>query len=331
MPFKHNSSRRHRIGKMKFKVTNWREYEAGLRRRGSLTLWMTPEALSFWQAPKRTTRGGQPRYSDLAIETALTLMLVFGLPLRQTEGLVTSVLNLMGLALAVPDHTTLSRRAFKRRSPNMRHDDGGCASEKGPVHVLIDSTGLQLYGAGQWLEEKHGVKSRRGWRKLHLALDADSGDIIAHIMTDQDAGDASQVEPLLDQIDMPIGQFTADGAYDGNPTYDAVTTHSADAAVVIPPRANAVERPDNDPLHQRDRHIAAINAGGRVMWQAATGYGKRSLVETAIGRYKSIIGRRLRARSFPAQHTEVALGCAVLNRMLACARPKSVRCRKATA
>lgn len=139
------------------------------------------------------------------------------------------------------------------------------------------------------------------------------------------------MEPLLEQIDMPIGQFTADGAYDGEPIYGAVTNHSPDAAVVIPPRANAAEREHDDPPSQRARHIAAINADGRMKWQAATSYGKRSLVETAIGRYKSIIGGRLRARSFAAQQTEVALGCAVVNRMLACARPKSVRCRKATA
>jgi Transposase DDE domain len=168
MPFTHNASRRHRIGKMKFKVTNWPEYEAGLRRRGSLTLWMTPEALSSWRAPRRTTRGGQPRYSDLAIETVLTLGLVFGLRLRQTEGLLTSVLKLMELDLAVPDHTTLSRRASKRRSPKRREEDRSCVPENGPVHVLIDSTGLQIYGAGRWLEEKHGAKSRRNWRKLHL-------------------------------------------------------------------------------------------------------------------------------------------------------------------
>jgi hypothetical protein len=290
---------------------------------------MTPEVASSWQGPKRTTRGGPSRYSDLAIETALTLGLVFGLRLRQTEGLLTSVLKLMGLDLAVPDHTTLSRRASKRRSPDGRREHQ--APGKGPVHVLIDSTGLEIYGAGQWLEEKHGAKSRRNWRKLHLALDADSGGIIAHVMTDQDAGDASQVGPLLDQIETPIGQVTADGAYDGKPTYDAVTKHSADAAVVVPPRANAVERPDGDPSSQRDRHLAAINAEGRMKWQVATGYGKRSLVETPIGRYKTIIGRRLRARSFGAQQTEVAIGCGVLNRMLACARPKSVRCKKATA
>ena len=327
MPFKHNAARRHRIGKMKVRVTNWLEYEAGLRRRGSLTVWITPEALSLWQAPKRMTRGGQQRYSDLAIETTLMLGMVFGLRLRQTEGLLTSVLQLMGLDLAVPDHTTLSRRARTWRLSD--EQQGGRLSGEGPVHVLIDSTGLEIYGAGQWLEEKHGARSRRSWRKLHLALDADSGEIVAHVMTDQDTGDASQVDPLLDQIAVPIGQFTADGAYDGNPTYDAVTSHSVGAMVVIPPRANAVERSDTEPSCQRDRHIAAITTDGRMKWQAVTGYGKRSLVETAIGRYKAIIGRRLRARSFDAQQTEVAIGCAVLNRMLACARPKPARSKVA--
>nr|ALU64620.1 Aldehyde dehydrogenase B [Rhizobium leguminosarum bv. viciae] len=304
------------------------EYETGLRRRGSLTLWLTPEALSKWYAPRRKTRGGQHRYSDLAIETTLTLGMVFGLRLRQAEGLVESVLQLMGLALAVPDHTTLSRRAGAWRSAGKR--PGNQVPPAGPLHVLVDSTGLQVYGAGQWLEEKHGARSRRGWRKLHLALDADSGEIVAHTLTDQDAGDVSQVAPLLDQIGGPIGQFTADGAYDGKPTYDPVIDHSAAAAIVIPPRANAVEPSDDRPPGQRNRHIAAINSDGRMKWQVSTGYGKRSLVETAIGRYKSIIGRRLRARSLPGQQTEVAIGCAVLNRMLACARPKAVRRKAAT-
>ena len=165
---------------------------------------------------------------------------------------------------------------------------------------------------------------------LHLALDADSGEIIAQTLTGEDTGDASQVEPLLDHIDGPIGQFTADGAYDGKPTYDTVINHSAAAAIVIPPRANAVEPSDDRPPGQRDQHIAAISRDGRMKWQVSTGYGKRSLVETAIGRYKSIIGPRLRARLLPAQQTEAAIGCAVLNRMLACARPKSVRRKEAT-
>jgi len=328
MPHKHNAARRRHIGKMKFKVTNWAEYEAGLRRRGSLTLWITPEALAGWAAPRRKTRGGQPLYSDLAIETALMLGMVFGLRLRQSEGLLSSVLDMMGLDLPVPDHTTLSRRA-RTWKPSARSNDRQHVAD-GPIHVLVDSTGLKIYGAGQWLEEKHGVKSRRGWRKLHLAVDADSGEIIAHSLTDQETGDASQLEPLLDQIDDEIDQFTADGAYDGYPTYDAVLRHSAGARVVIPPRSNAVERPNAHACCQRDDHIASMQIDGRLKWQASTGYGKRVLVETAMGRYKGVIGPRLRARSFLAQQTEAAIGVAILNRMLACGRPKSVRCQAST-
>ena len=322
MPYKHNASRRHHIGKMKFKVTNWAEYEAGLRRRGSLTLWMTPEALAGWTAPRRKTRGGQPLYSDLAIETTLMLGMVFGLRLRQSEGLLSSVLALMGLDLPVPDHTTLSRRA-RTWMPTVERR----AAPDAPLHVLVDSTGLKIYGTGQWLEEKHGTKSRRGWRKLHLAVDADSGEIIAHSLTDQETGDTSQLKPLLDQIDDEIGKFTADGAYDGYPTYDAVFHHSAGARVIIPPRSNAVERPTAQACCQRDDHITSMQKDGRLKWQASTGYGKRALVETAMGRYKGIIGPRLRARSFLAQQTEAAIGVTILNRMLACGRPKSVRCQ----
>ena len=165
MPHKHNAARRHRIGKMKFKVTNWAEYDAGLRQRGSLTLWVTEEALADWAAPRRKTRGGQPLYSDLAIETTLMLGMVFGLRLRQSEGLLSSVLELMRLDLPVPDHTTLSRRA-SAWMPVVQHSHRRAAPDA-PLHVLVDSTGLKIYGAGQWLEEKHGAKSRRGWRKLH--------------------------------------------------------------------------------------------------------------------------------------------------------------------
>jgi hypothetical protein len=262
MPHKHNAFRRHHIGKMKFKVMNWAEYEAGLRRRGSLTLWITPEALTGWAAPRRKTRGGQPLYSDLAIETTLTLGMVFGLRLRQSEGLLGSVLDMMELGLPVPDHTTLSRRAITWKPSAGGNDQQHV--EDGAIHVLVDSTGLKIYGAGQWFEEKHGVKSRRSWRKLHLAVDADSGEIIAHILTDQETGDSSQLEPLLDQIDDEIDQFTADGAYDGTPAYDAVLRHSAGARVVIPPRSNAVERPNAQACCQRDDHIASMQADGRL-------------------------------------------------------------------
>ena len=208
---------------------------------------------------------------------------------------MSSVLDLMGLDLPVPDHTTLSRRAQTWESSARRNRP----LPDGPLHVLVDSTGLKVYGAGQWLEEKHGARSRRNWRKLHLAVDANRGEIIAHRLTDQNTDDPSQIEPLLSQIDGEIDRFTADGAYDGKRAYQTILRHSSTAIVVIPPRSTAVESGDTGPPGQRDKHIAAIARNGRLKWQAATGYGKRALIETAIGRYKGLIGSRLRARSFP--------------------------------
>ena len=155
MPFKANAARRHHIPKQRHRVTNWEECDAALRQRGSLTIWFTEEAIAAWRAEPRRTRGGQPHYSALAIRTALTLRAVFRLALRQTEGLIGSILQLLGLDLAVPDHSTLSRRAetlaIAQLSPNSR----------GPVHLLVDSTGLRLCGPGEWLVEKHGTRKRR--------------------------------------------------------------------------------------------------------------------------------------------------------------------------
>ena len=261
MPHKHNADRRHHFPKMAFKVRNWPEYEAGLRRRGSLTLWIEDAALEGWQT---TGPNGQARYRDAAIQTSLMLRTAFKLALRQTEGLITSVLALMDLTLSAPDHSTVSRRAVTLPAIPPT------SVPAGPLHVLIDSTGLQVYGAGQWLEAKHGAKSRRTWRKLHLAVDAASGMIVAQTLTDQDADDPSQVGPLLDQIDDPIDQVTADGAYDGDPTYQTIAAHGEDIAVVIPPRSTAVPSGDPAAPTQRDRHLAMIAEQGRLAWQATT-------------------------------------------------------------
>jgi hypothetical protein len=320
MPNKFNAERRHHIPKMKSTVTNWAVYEAGLRRRGSLTMWITEDALSAWHAAPRVTRGGQATYSDGAIETCLMLRTAFKLPLRQAEGLMLSVVKLLGTEMAVPDHTTVSRRAMSLPSiaevqvPN------------GPLHVLIDSTGLKVYGAGEWLVEKHGQKSRRGWRKLHLAVDAHSGQIVASVLTEQDVDDPSQVGPLIEQIPQEIEQVTADGAYDGEPTYETIARHDPDIAVVIPPRATALPSAEFETnASARDTHLIMIESLGRLGWQDVSGYGKRALVETAMGRYKFIVGARLRARDWRGQKTEAAIGVAVFNRMLAAGRPNSVR------
>jgi IS5 family transposase len=241
MPHKHNADRRHHIPKMSFKVQNWPAYEAGLRRRGSLTLWVEDDALEHWQ-----TRGpdGHARYTDAAIQTSLMLRTAFKLPLRQTEGLMALVLTLMDLTISAPDHTTVSRRAITL--PVIQP----AAMPQGPLHVLIDSTGLQVYGAGQWLEAKHGAKSRRKWRKLHLAVDVETGMIVAQTLTDQDVDDPSQVAPLLARIDGEVTKVIADGAYDGAPTYQTIAEHGGGIEVVIPPRSTAVSSGEVGPPTQ---------------------------------------------------------------------------------
>ena len=250
------------------------------------------------------------------------LSMPFHLPLRQTEGLMASIFELLGVDQSVPDHSTVSRRAMTLTSLSKE-----CCLPVGPVHLLIDSTGLKVYGADEWLQEKHGARARRTWRKLHLAVDADTGMVMASTLTENDAGDPSQVAPLLDQIDAEIGSVTADGAYDGAPTYDTVAARGKDIAVIVPPHATAVLSADAGHCpSQRDKHIILMKAKGRLGWQKETGYGRRSLAETTMGRYKAIIGPGLHARSLPGQRTEAAVGVAVLNRMLHAGRPNSVRC-----
>jgi len=197
--------------------------------------------------------------------------------------------------------------------------------------VLIDSTGFQVFGAGQWLEEKHGANSRRTWRKLHLAVDADTGMIVAQILTNQHTDDPSQVVPLLDQAGEENDQVMADGAYDGAPTYQTIAQHGDNIEVGIPFRKTSVPDTESSSSSQLDRHLFMINKEGRLEWQEATGYGQRALVETSMGRYKSITGPRLRSRGFDAQQTEAAIGVAVLKRMLAAGRPNSVCSQKVPA
>jgi Transposase DDE domain len=319
VPFKANQDRRHHIPKQRHWVTNWSEYDAALRRRGSLTVWFTEEAVAAWAAEPRTTRGGQPRYSSLAITTALTLRAVFRLALRQTEGLIGSILQLLGLDLPVPDHSTLSRRAETLQVVRPRRGPE-------PVHLLVDSTGLRLCGPGEWLEEKHGTKRRRAWRVLHLATDADTGRIVASALTDKDADDGSQVGPLLDQVDGSVVSFTGDGAYDRDDVYTEVAIRHPEAAVVVPPRANAVpsEAAETAPT-RRDEHLRCIAERGRMGWQRASGYNWRALVESDIARWKSVIGDGLRSRTGRRQATEVAIAANVLNRMLDLGRPNHIR------
>jgi len=343
LPFKLNQDRRHHIPKQKHQVMNplgallrsWREYDASLRQRGSLTVWFTDDAVEAWRAEPRTTPGGQPLsasltslrgiaarwYLPLAILTALTLRAVFRLALRQTEGLIGSVTGLLGLGLAVPDHTTLCRRAETLEVPRPQPRRDG-----EPLHLLVDSTGLKLCGAGEWLVERHGAKTRRSWRKLHIGLDADTGQIVAAALTAKEVDDGAEVGPLLDQVAGPMASFTADGAYDQESVSNAVAERHPEAAVIVPPRSTAVpsETAATAPT-QRDRHLQSIAEHGRAAWQKTSGYTKRARAKAAIGRFKQVIGDGLRSRTDERRATKVDVAVHVLNRMLELGRPISVR------
>jgi len=326
LPFKLNQNRRHHISRARRRVTNWPAYDASLRQRGSLTVWFTDEAIAAWAAEPRTTRGGQSRYSSLAILTALTLRAVFRLAYRQAEGLIGSIVGLLGLGLRVPDHTTLSRRAATLDVPRPRNAGAGAGGE--PMHLLVDSTGLKLCGKGEWLLEKHRTATRRSWRTLHLGVDAGTGRIVASTLTSKDTDDASQVDPLLDQVAGPVASFIGDGAYDQDRVYAGVAERHPEAAVVVPPRATAVpsDTAASAPT-QRDGHVRHIARHGRMSWQSASGYNKnkRARVEATMSRWKQVIGDELRAHTDESRATEVAVAVHVLNCMLDLGRPSHVR------
>ena len=224
------SSRVNRQYKTKYRIRNWREYERGLRSRGDVTIWLSEDAIAAWVPPKNGLSGGQRRYSNLAVRTALTLRVVFSLPLRQTEGFLDSLLRLMGLNLKAPDHTTLSRRNQIVAVPPLTR------SYDGPIDLIVDSTGLKILGCGEWNAHKHKAsKKRRDWRKLHIGVDAE-GFIVAAELTASSRDDASTLPALLDTIEVPIRRFTADGAYDHRSVYDrASAAGTENVVIVIPP------------------------------------------------------------------------------------------------
>lgn len=305
--------------KTKYQVRNWSEYDRALVRRGDLTIWFHDEAIAAWEPAPAGTRGRPRRYSALAVETALTLRLVYGLPWRQTEGLLCSLIRLLGLRLRTPDHTTLSRRA---RASRIRLTQ---RARSGSLHLVIDATGLKIFGQGEWAAWKHGVrKTGPGWRKLHIGVDKD-GFIVAAALTAATTPDASVVPDLLNQFDAPLASFTADGAYDGRPVYDAVLGAGPAPKIVVPSAVTAVTAGLSDPmLAQRDAAIRAIRQNGRRRWKKTAGYHQQARAENAFARFKRIFGPKLRARDKKAQNLEVMVACEVLNRMSSLGLPDSV-------
>lgn len=306
-----------RVKKDRYRVSNWREYNAAMVKRGSITLWLDEDVLSQWH--KVCGKGAV--YSDQAIVCALCLRQVFRLPLRQTQGLVTSLMALMGIAFKVPHYSTLSRRAKSLAMPKLPS-----LSAKDPLHIAIDSTGLKLFGEGEWTIRCHGKSKRRRWRKLHLAVDVITGQLVAHKLTDQNTTDNTQLEPLLDDIATPIARVFADKAYDSFDCHKSILKLGAEP--IIPPRKGAAINPPpniNDPPKTRGDAVRRICEVGRKAWKSEVDYHKRSLAETAMFRYKTILGRGLKNRTFESQQTEAKIGVHIINRFTKLGMPQSVK------
>ncbi len=297
-------SRIHPKYKTRYRVWNWRAYERALVQRGDVTLWLSADARDAWRPSPSGHPGGQKRFSDLAITTALTLRLVFRLPLRQAEGFLRSVLSLMDVDLEAPDHTTLSRRS--RRLDIALHR----VPANGPLHLIVDSTGLSIMGEGEWAAAKHGGRGQRGWKKLHLGVDR-SGVIMAQTLTEATVDDAMTGIGLIEALDADTARVTADAAYDTIAFYHAATARGA--TVVVPPSKTAKVSRRRPRSSARDRTIMTMQTIGRRRWKKETGYHRQARVENAFFRYKSIIGGGLRARSPGGRVTEAVIACNVLN------------------
>ncbi|APG45716.1 IS5 family transposase [Phaeobacter porticola] len=288
-----------------YKIKNWRAYNEALKRRGSLTIWFDPEMT--WEARPTGKRGRQPIYSDAAIKTCLTMKVLFRMALRQTTGFVESLLRLSGLDWSVPDFSTLSRRQ-KSLAVNIPY-----RGSEGPLHLLIDSTGIKVEGEGEWNARKHGGSKRRVWRKVHLGIDEKTLEIRAVEFTSSDIGDAPMLPELLNQIppEQEIGSVTADGAYDTRKCHDAIANRGANA--VVPPRKNAKPwKPDTAGAIARNEALRASKYLGRALWRKWSGYHRRSRAETKMHCMK-LLGQRLMARDPGRQVAELQLRVAVMN------------------
>src|SRR5581483_129442 len=308
--------RKRKKKKQPYRIRNWAQYNKALCHRGSLTFWFDAQAIAAWRNQQKTGRRGRPRtYGDACIQAMLVLKAVYHLPQRATFGLVGSLLQLLEVDLPVPHPTILSRRAASLDVvlPRAKPDE--------PLHVLVDATGLKVYGEGEWKVRTHGVGKRRTWRKLHLALNATSGEILASVCTTSNVSDKEVLPNLLAQIGGQIEQVTGDGGYDYVDCYEVIAERQARA--VIPPRRTGRLRPADERFRARDRNLRRIRQIGRKKWKQESQYHRRSLVETAMMRQKAIFGSELNSRRFHNQAIEMNVRCAALNRMTQLGMPES--------
>lgn len=309
------------MSKDKYKALNWRSYNEGLKQRGSITIWIGKEVLSQWRERiKSGKRGRAKTYSDLAILTCLTVRKVYHLALRQSEGFVNSFFNQLGISQPVPDYTTLCRRAS---ALGVELNQAGI---KGVTDITVDSTGLKVYGEGEWKVRKHGWGKHRTWMKMHIGVAIDTQQIELVVLTDNSVDDGEPVEEMLNSLkeNKKVKSFRGDGAYDKEKVRKQLWESQIEQ--IIPPQHNAVKSKGDKPwLQSRDQTIEAIKQMGRKKWKQSVGYHKRSLAETAMYRYKTILGNHLQSREFRNQAVEAKIGCRILNKMILLTKPISVK------
>ena len=302
-----------------YRVKNWSEYEKALVQRGSIIFWLSDDLEKTWLYVGEKQRGSQFDYSDKAIEVMLTLKEVFHLTNRGVEGFVRSLFQIMRIDLPVPDHSTLSKRGKTLNVEMPRKANGS-------LNLVLDSTGLKIYGEGEWKVRKHGYSKRRTWRKLHLGADPENGEIQVVLLTENNISDDAVVKELLEQIEQTLLTCAADGAYDKRKVYDALNGHSPEVKILIPPRKDArIWQHGNskaEPL-KRDENLRYIRKHGRQQWKEDSGYHMRSLAETAMFRLKTIFGNELSARLLETQTTQALIRCLALNKMTHLGMPES--------
>lgn len=305
--------------KQSYRLRNWKQYNNALVQRGSLTLWFSDDMIADWINHQKTGRRGRPdTYADTAILCMATLQEVYHLRLRSTEGLLLSLMKLMNLDLAIPDYSTLCRRrkTLEVVLPRLR--------TSGPLHVVVDSTGVKVFGEGEWKVRQHGYTKRRTWRKLHIGVDEATGEIVAAVIATNNFTDGQVLPELLDQIDEEIDQVSGDKAYDKRNCYEAIRARKARAAV--PPQKGAhIWQHGNSKAERliRDENLRRIRAVGRKKWKEEVDYHRRSLAETAVFRVKMIFGERVSARGFEGQAAQGLVRCAALNQMTLLGMPDS--------